>query len=309
MSTDGRFPLLFTSNGPTIVLQGVLSLSAIFLAASSLLFGWKYLKSRSPVLYWYTLGLILFALSMIAFIFMLKIGDSVNWGGRIGLYLTSLYFLLAVLSRGSHREKKSGLYENWADAFRNDSEQITVFFASMSEGVLYGKIITNEAGSAIDFVFLDVNPAYERISGIDREKVLGKEPPKCIQVRILNCLIGSILVGRSLSPGTGGLEQHSRVLDKWFHCNVFSPRKGYFVAILEDITERKKVGEELQTTQERFYRILSCMPYGILLVADNDRIEFANQAFCDIFGLKESPADLSNLPSTEMIEKIRAILH
>lgn len=47
------------------------------------------------------------------------------------------------------------------------------------------------------------------------------------------------------------------------------------------------------------------MHNGILLVTNEDRIEFTNQAFCDIFGLKNSPADLSNLSSNELIEKIR----
>ena len=47
------------------------------------------------------------------------------------------------------------------------------------------------------------------------------------------------------------------------------------------------------------------MPFGILLVTDEDRIEFANQVFCDIFSLKDSPEDLLALSAKEMIEKIR----
>ncbi len=46
------------------------------------------------------------------------------------------------------------------------------------------------------------------------------------------------------------------------------------------------------------------MPYGILLVTDDDRIEFANQAFCNMFGLKDSPSDLTDLDANEMIKKI-----
>ena len=73
----------------------------------------------------------------------------------------------------------------------------------------------------------------------------------------------------------------------------------------EDITDRKKSEESLQNTFQRFYRILAGMPYGLLLVTDDDRVEFANQAFCDIFGFKESPAELSELSAEEMMEKIR----
>lgn len=72
-----------------------------------------------------------------------------------------------------------------------------------------------------------------------------------------------------------------------------------------DITERKQAEEVFQETLQRFYHILSELRYGILLVTADDRVEFANQAFCDLFNLPESPADLPNLSAGEMIGKIR----
>jgi PAS domain S-box-containing protein len=46
--------------------------------------------------------------------------------------------------------------------------------------------------------------------------------------------------------------------------------------------------------------------YGaILLVMDDGRVEFANQAFCEIFGLAESPESLNGLESEELTEKIK----
>ena len=77
------------------------------------------------------------------------------------------------------------------------------------------------------------------------------------------------------------------------------------VAFVLDITERKRAEEKQQTTLKRFYHILSSMQYGILLVTNENRVEFANQRFCDIFGLEESPEDLSGLSDEEMIGKIR----
>ena len=50
--------------------------------------------------------------------------------------------------------------------------------------------------------------------------------------------------------------------------------------ILLDISERKKAEEDLQTTLQRFYATLSNQYAGLLLVAEEGRIEFANQAFC-----------------------------
>ncbi|MGA2090145.1 MAG: ATP-binding protein [Endomicrobiales bacterium] len=56
---------------------------------------------------------------------------------------------------------------------------------------------------------------------------------------------------------------------------------------------------------DRFYLVLSNMTFGVLLVTGDDIVEFANQAFCDMYNLKESPDEMKNLTSHEMIEKIQ----
>ena len=78
----------------------------------------------------------------------------------------------------------------------------------------------------------------------------------------------------------------------------------HYYSFITDITERRRAEEQLKATLQRFYQILTGMPYGILLVTDEDRVEFANPAFCEIFGLEDSPADLSNLSAGEMLRKI-----
>jgi PAS domain S-box-containing protein len=74
-----------------------------------------------------------------------------------------------------------------------------------------------------------------------------------------------------------------------------------------DTSERKPAGEARDTTLQRFYTILSGMYPGILLVTADNRVEFANQAFCDYFDLEESPGNLTGLTASEMIEKIKAV--
>jgi PAS domain S-box-containing protein len=73
----------------------------------------------------------------------------------------------------------------------------------------------------------------------------------------------------------------------------------------QDITDRKEADNVLRTTMERFYAILSNMYSGILLVTNEGRIEFANRAFCDRFGLSVAPADLVGIGQGDMMEKIR----
>jgi PAS domain S-box-containing protein len=76
-------------------------------------------------------------------------------------------------------------------------------------------------------------------------------------------------------------------------------------AICWDITQQKQAEEQIQFALNRMYLILSNMQNGLLLVTDDGRVEFANQTFCDIFNLKDTPADLVNLTSKEILDKIR----
>jgi PAS domain S-box-containing protein len=72
-----------------------------------------------------------------------------------------------------------------------------------------------------------------------------------------------------------------------------------------------KQAESVQrTTLQRFYSVLSSMYSGVLLVTDDGRVEFVNQALCTYFGLQDASSDLVGLTSNEMIAKIKsAYLH
>jgi PAS domain S-box-containing protein len=77
------------------------------------------------------------------------------------------------------------------------------------------------------------------------------------------------------------------------------------LAVGNDISILKKAEESLQTTLQRFYLVLSSMYSGVLLVTEEGRVEFINQAICDRFGLKEAPSDLVGLTSPVMLDKIK----
>ncbi|MGA3209614.1 MAG: PAS domain S-box protein, partial [Syntrophales bacterium] len=80
-------------------------------------------------------------------------------------------------------------------------------------------------------------------------------------------------------------------------------------AAIRDITARKQAEDALQTTLQRLHALVASMHSSILLVGEG-RIEMANQAFCDYFGLQDSPADLVGLAPRQLIEKVKdAYLH
>jgi|GEM_PF-983505 len=67
--------------------------------------------------------------------------------------------------------------------------------------------------------------------------------------------------------------------------------------------EREQAEEIQRMTLQRFYNVLSSM--SVLLVAENDNIEFANQSFCEMFNLNFPPHELVGLTAQQMIEMIK----
>ena len=60
------------------------------------------------------------------------------------------------------------------DALRASEERYRALFNNMTEGFALHEIVTDEAGRPCDYRFLDVNPAFERLTGLRRADVVGR---------------------------------------------------------------------------------------------------------------------------------------
>jgi len=112
------------------------------------------------------------------------------------------------------------------------------------------------------------------------------------------------LLGQAMSAGQE--IQQDVELDKHVYSVAVVPIHGEGYANLygHDITERKQAEEELKTTLQRLNAVVAGMQSSLLLVGEG-RIEMANQAFCDYFGLQDTPGDLVGLTPRQLIDKIK----
>jgi len=79
------------------------------------------------------------------------------------------------------------------------------------------------------------------------------------------------------------------------------------LGIALDTTDRKRAERTVQTTLHRFYAILSNLYSGVLLVTDEGKVEFVNQAFCNFYCPEDAPDALVGLSAADMIEKIKQV--
>ncbi len=67
---------------------------------------------------------------------------------------------------------------------------------------------------------------------------------------------------------------------------------------------QEKSDELIRSTLQRFYAILASMYAGVLIVTEDETVEFANQAFCDLFDLADRPEQLKGLTAADMLARI-----
>ena len=66
------------------------------------------------------------------------------------------------------------------DALRKSEEEYSSLFANMMDGFAYCKMIFDETDKPVDFVYLQINDAFERITGLKRDLIVGKKVTEAI---------------------------------------------------------------------------------------------------------------------------------
>jgi PAS domain S-box-containing protein len=125
--------------------------------------------------------------------------------------------------------------------FRESKAHYRALFDNMVNGFAYHKMLFDDHGKPIDYIFLEVNEAFERLTGLKREEVIGKKATEVVPglEREPGNWIG-IYGGVALSGSSIRFETYSEALKKWYSVSAYSPKRGYFAALFEDITGRKQ---------------------------------------------------------------------
>ena len=114
-------------------------------------------------------------------------------------------------------------------------------FSNMAEGFALHEIITDEKGRPIDYRFLDVNQAFEQLTGLKRVDLVGH--------RVLEVLPGTEAYwidsyGRVAMTGEPlHVENFSDELGRWYEVIAYQSAPMQFATIIKDTTERKQAEE------------------------------------------------------------------
>ena len=137
------------------------------------------------------------------------------------------------------------------------------------------EIIYNAEGDAIDYKFLQVNPAWEQIVGAKSEMVVGKT------IREIMPGIDDIWIERYNRIVETGIseefEEYSDALGKYFYCYAYRTDPGKFAVIFNDTTEKNQAAKELKESEGRIRLFTQNVPDFLLQIDRAGKINYINK--------------------------------
>jgi PAS domain S-box-containing protein len=175
-------------------------------------------------------------------------------------------------------------------ARRKAEREYQTLFHEMVEGFALHEIICDEKGMPIDYRFIAVNPAFERMTGLRADEITGKT--------VLEVLPGTEeywikTYGRVALTGEPAIfDDFSREVGRHFSVTAFRPEPGQFACIFIDVTEIKKAEESLKEALERLRRVTGSV-IRVIVAAVESRDPYTA-------GHQKRVGDLARAIATEM---------
>lgn len=141
-------------------------------------------------------------------------------------------------------------------ALRQSRARFQNLFEHMTNGFALHEMIFDAQGVPADYRFLEVNPAFEALTGMTAQQVIGKTVLQVMPGLARHWIrrYGEVVV--SGQPTT--FEDYARQDDRWYRVTAYRPEHGKFAVIIENITELKKARDELQ--HMAFHDVLTGLP-------------------------------------------------
>ncbi len=202
--------------------------------------------------------------------------------------ITNPYIIETVLKLVAMRASGELEREQAEEALRENIREYRSLFENMISGFAYHQIIFDENGKPTDYIFLEINSAFEKHTGLSRE-IIGKRVTEVLPGIEKHDPDFISIYGEVASSGKSvRFDVYAEPQQKFYTISAYSPKKGYFAAVFDDITERRNAEKELRRKSEELATVLDAIPALVWIAPDPEcRLITGNRAVNELFGIPE----------------------
>ncbi len=133
-------------------------------------------------------------------------------------------------------------------AYRKVEQEYQTLFHQMLDGFALHEIILDSAGTPVDYRFLAVNPAFERLTGLKATDIVGRTVLEVLSDTEQHWIekYGQV----ALTGVPIHFESYSEALHRHFEVAAFRPAPMQFACLFADITDRKQATARILAAQQ-----------------------------------------------------------
>ncbi|MGZ7134461.1 MAG: PAS domain S-box protein [Methanobacterium sp.] len=283
-------PFFIQGSGGTVIREVIVILNSIFFILASVIILRQYLTSKSIILYWYGLGILLISFAYTGSLLTTITGSPLSWITRTAQLLSGAYFIIAafIIYRSASKENISPT-NALITSFTSSKSNLNQLMKNVTEGI----IITDQQLNITGW-----NTAAEKIYGWKTEEAVGNNIIDFLKTKYNPQPISNEII---LNQGWSGevIQKHKNGRDIHIRTSI-SPLKNEsgiltgVIAINNDFTKRKQAEEALRENEEFLRAIFDNAASGIAVGNLEGHVLNSNSAFESILGYsKDELRDMS----------------
>ncbi|GGB16622.1 hypothetical protein GCM10011380_02640 [Sphingomonas metalli] len=169
------------------------------------------------------------------------------------------------------------------EALRTSEVRYRTLFERMGQGYLEGQILRDVEGRAVDFRLLELNPVFERLLRIPVDEAIGR-PIREVLPDVEEFWIETY--DRIVRQGVNSWFEHEGLLSsKWLQVHVYPHSDDRFVALYEDVSERRRADRALRDNRQRLRSVLEGIPQLVWIAGERGEWTWVGPQWMSFTGL------------------------
>ncbi len=165
---------------------------------------------------------------------------------------------------------------------REIEQQYQTLFNEMLNGFALHELICDKVGNPVDYRFLAVNPAFEKMTGLRAHDLIGRTVLEALPETERKWID---IYGRvTLTGEPAFFESYAREFDKYFQVSAFRVSTNQFACVFADTTESRRATEALVESEARYRAFVNATSDLIYIKDENFKHILCNEHLAEYFG-------------------------